>query len=200
MRQSIIVLLAISSFVSTFGQQIISGDYSSDLKLSYDSTTKIITGYFQSYTGLDQKNNNPRFSCIFYIAGKVSGQKINVKTYYPVDKKSDLIQGTMEIVTNKEVKIKLPEEHGGCWNVFHFADEPVDFKLEKKQKWIQIRYIDTGKAYFYGDKTESKLLKYYLIEGDFVCIEKIERQWAYGTFFGKKTIRGWLRLNDLNNL
>jgi hypothetical protein len=106
----------------------------------------------------------------------------------------------MEIVNNEKVKVKLPEEHGGCWNVQHFADEPAVFILEKSQKWIQIRYVDVHKAHFYSSKTDGKPMKAYLVRGNFVCVEKVEGLWAYCIYVGEKTTKGWLKLSDLNTL
>jgi hypothetical protein len=91
MKQSVTTLLTVLLFNSVFGQQIISGDYAAGLALSYDSTNKRVTGYFENYTGIDEQTNNPRFSCIFYIEGTVTGQKFIVKTYSPIDKEDDLI-------------------------------------------------------------------------------------------------------------
>lgn len=200
MRRFITLFLAFLLSTLTYGQPFIPGDYNEGLKLSYDSATNKVTGYFENYSGLDEKTNNPKFSCIFYIEGIAAGLKFQINTYYPTDKNSELIQGKMEIVTAKKVRIALPEEHGGCWNVQHFADQPAEFKLERKQKWIQVRYVDTTKAYFYDAKSNSNRLKAYLVKGDFVCVQIIENDWAYCTYFGKKITKGWLMIRDLNKL
>lgn len=177
-----------------FSQQtIVSGEYDAGLKLTYNSSTNKLTGYFEQYTG---ENNN--FSCVFYIEGTVEGKQFKIKTYYPGDKPEDIIEGTLEISNNKFVKIQLPEEHGGCWNVQHFKEEPVDFKLEKEANWIQIGYVVADKAYFFKDKTEESKAKAYLVKDNFVCIEKIEGEWAYCLYFGNKTIKGWIKIKDLN--
>ena len=199
MKQSIVTLLVLILSLSTFGQQILSGDYSSGLILSFDSATKKVTGYFQNYTGSDEKTGNARFSCIFYIEGIATGKKFTIKTYFPTEKTEDLISGTMEIISDWQVKIKLPQEHGGCWNVQHFADEPVDFSLEEKQNWAQVRYVNVARAYFYSDRSDDKRMKSYIVKGDFVCIEKIEQGWAYCTYFGKKITKGWMKVAELNS-
>jgi hypothetical protein len=200
MKQLITTFLTVFLFNSLFGQGVISGEYDSGLKLSFDSTIKKITGYFEDYSGHDEQTNNPRFSCIFYIEGTVTGPKFTIKTFYPTGKKDDLIQGTFEIVTNNKVKIKLPKEHGGCWNVQHFSDKPVSFTLEEGQKWIQIRYVEAAKTFFHDDKSKERLLKSYLVRGNLIFVEKIEGQWAYCTYVGNKTTTGWLKLSDLNTL
>jgi hypothetical protein len=184
----------------SFGQKIIPGDYGSGLKLSYDSTDNMLTGYFESYSGIDEKTNKPQFSCIFYIEGKAAGQKFGIRTYYPADKSADLIEGEIEIVKDKTVTLKLPKEHGGCWNVQHFADNPVAFELEKQADWFQIRYIDIDKAFFYKDKSVDTKMKSYLVKGDFVCIDKVEDEWARCTYYGEKTIKGWIKTEVLNKL
>jgi hypothetical protein len=192
------LLLLLSNL--TFGQKIISGEYDFGMKLSYDSASNTLTGYFENYTGLDEETQNPKFSCIFYIEGKVTGKKFAIKTYYPADKKDDLISGTIEILDTKTIKIKLPEEHGGCWNVKHFADQPEEFGLEKKTNWTQIRYIDKPKSYFYKDQSNANQTKIYLLKGDIICVDKIENGKAFCTYFGKKITKGWINISDLNKI
>jgi len=75
---TIITLLWLSNI--SFGQTLISGEYKFGLKLAYDSKTKILTGYFEDYTGWDEETKNPRFSCIFYIEGLVSNNKCSILT------------------------------------------------------------------------------------------------------------------------
>jgi len=186
--------------IIAFGQTIQSGEYDSDLKLAYDSITKRLTGYFESYTGLDEKTGNPQFSCIFYMEGVIKGKQFKIDTFYPDNKSDDLIKGTIQIINNKSINIKLPEEHGGCWNVQHFADEPVNFALEKEKSWIQIRFVIKDKTYFYAEKSIDKKQKSYIVKNDFVCIDKIEDDWAYCTYYGKTITKGWVRTQDLNEL
>lgn len=198
-KLSLMFLILLVSNLS-FGQKLISGEYDSGMKLSYDASSNMVTGYFESYTGLDEETQNPKFSCIFYIEGKVTGKKISIKTYYPEDKKDDIISGTIEIMDNKTIKIHLPEEHGGCWNVQHFADKPEEFGLEKKTNWTQIRYIDKPKSFFYKDQSNANQTKIYLLKGDIICIDKIENGKAFCTYFGKKITKGWINISDLNKL
>lgn len=186
----------------TLGQHILkSGDYDNGLRLAYDSQSNKITGYYENFTGWNEDTKTPRFSCIFYIEGDFSGQKTTIKTYFPEDNKNeDTIEGYMEVVNEETINIKLPEDHGGCWNVQHFADKPEAFKLEKNFNWIQIRYVNTTKSYFYKEQSNDKKLKSYLIKGDIVFIEKIENEWVFCSYFGKKTIKAWLKVSDLNKL
>ena len=181
-------------------QRIQSGEYDNSLRMAYDSESKKITGYYENYTGWDEETKAPRFSCIFYIEGTVSEQKVKIKTYYPENKNEDTIEGHIEIIDNVTLSIVLPEEHGGCWNVQHFADTPDKFKLIKEFNWIQIRYVNTEKSYFYKQQSDNKRLKSYIVKGDIVYIEKIEGDWALCSYFGKKTTKGWLKVADLNQL
>jgi hypothetical protein len=192
------LLLCFSNMI--FGQTLISGDYDFGLKLAYDNTTHQLTGYFENYTGWDEETNNAKFSCIFYIEGKAAGKKFKINTYYPLYKLDDQIEGDIEIVDHENVTIKLPEEHGGCWNVQHFADKPEAFSLEKKAAWLQVRYVTADRSYFFKESNTGTKLKSYLVKGDFVCIERIEKERAYCTYFGKKVSKGWLTLKDLNVL
>lgn len=197
MKRILFLLSLVACSISVFGQLLKSGNYDSDLKLAYDSKTKKITGFYEGYTGWDEASQSPRFSCVFYIEGLAESKKIKIKTYHPEDKTEDLVQGTLEIVDDKTVKIKLPLEHGGCWNVQHFADEPVEFQLEKESNWTRISYITAVKTYFYSEKSLDKKMKAYLIKSNFVCIEKKEGDWAYCTYHGKKVTKGWLKVSDI---
>jgi len=192
-----ITLLWLSNI--SFGQIIVSGEYDFGLKLAYDNKANKLTGYFENYTGLDEETGNPKFSCIFYIQGTITGSQFTVDTYYP-NGTGDIIKGNIQIINYKTVSIKLEEEHGGCWNVQHFADEQVKFSLEKPIAWSQIRFITTDKTYFYSDKSIDKKQKSYLVKNDFVCIDKIEGDWAYCTYYGKKITKGWIRTADLNKI
>ncbi len=183
----------------SFCQNLTSGEYDSGMKIAYDSMTNKITGYFENYTGMDEETRNPRFSCVFYIIGTIKGSKVNVDTYYP-NSNDNKITGIIEIKNDTTFKIKLPEEHGGCWNVHHFADEKVTFTLEKHISWIQIRFIVSDKAHFYSDKTINKKLNSYAIKDDLVCVDRIDGEWAYCTFYGKSIVKGWIRIEDLNKI
>lgn len=182
----------------SFGQNILSGEYGFGLKLAYDKQTKKLTGYFENYTGWDEETKNPKFSCIFYIEGLVTKNKFGILTYYPEHKSDDTISGFVEIVNDSIVKLKLPREHGGCGDVQHFADEPVEFSIEKETEWTQIKYVVSQKAYFYSEKSNDKKQKAYLVKNDFVCIDKIDGEWLHCTFYGKIVTRGWIKSSELN--
>jgi hypothetical protein len=180
--------------------QISSGEYDSGLNIAYNPKNKLVTGYFENYTGMDETTGNPRFSCIFYLEGFNNNGKIKITSYYPIDKKEDLIDGEIQIVTSNKIKIKLSEEHGGCWNVAHFADEFTTFEIQTPKNWIEIRYIAINKAYFYGAKDDKTKKKSYLIKGDIIYIDKIENNWIHCHYFGNKTSEGWLKLESTNKI
>ena len=200
MKFSFTFLVAILiSFVSS-AQTLQSGAYEPGLYLAYDQQTQKLTGYFEDHTGWDEELKYPKFSCLFYIEGKLNSNNIQILTYYPdvEGNYNDTIMGTFEIIDEKTIKIKLPMEHGGCWNVRHFADEPVQFNLSEKYNWSQIRYVTKEKTFFYQEKNEAKRQKAYLIKSDFVCVDKIDGEWAHCTFLGEHTTMGWIKNVDLN--
>lgn len=181
-----------------FGQKVATGEYTSGLKIAYDSQTNKLTGYYENYTGLDEATNTPLLSCLFYMEGILEENTAKLTTYYPSDQPDEYISGTLELVSSSGLTIKLSEEHGGCWNVQHFADEPATFSLEKETPWVQIRFIKSDKAFFYANGAMKKKQKSYVVRNDFVCIEKIEGKGAYCTFYGKQITKGWLKTADLN--
>jgi hypothetical protein len=179
---------------NTLYAQVTPGTYSDGLTIAYNKDTKVVTGCFENYSGLDD-DGDPKFSCIFYIEGKLTGNTATIKTYYPADADDDIIMGTLQVNGNSLV-IKLPEEHGGCWNVQHFADEPVTFKLETKSNWIAVRYANKDKVYFYKMPLDTAKHQPFVLRGDVVYVEKFKGEWAYCSYRSKKVTTGWVKVSE----
>lgn len=195
-----LIFLLLISFPSFAQTTLVSGKYR-EMKIAFDKETKYVTGFYEDGTGLDEKTNQPMFSCMFYLEGKLTGNIARIRSYFPQDSTGDLIIGELRVVNNKEFIVHLPEEHGGCWNVEHFADEPNDFKLDTTESWLQIRYITKGKTYFHSAQSEASKQKAYLVKGDIVCVEKIQGEWLFCSYYTEKKItKGWIRSEDLNQL
>jgi hypothetical protein len=199
MKFNLLIFFLIFSSIS-FSQNIKTGLYEDGLKIAFDSITKKVTGYYESYTGLDFDTNKPKFSCRFYLEGKLIDTLIHLETYYPGDKKTEFIQGKIQILNRNQIALSLNSNHGGCWNVQNFTEEQIKFELEVEKKWTQIRFIKVDKSYFYSEKSTQKRKKSYLIKNNFVCVEKIENEWAFCTFYGEKTTSGWILVSDLNSI
>lgn len=199
----IIYMLLINLFSgSILLAQPVSGKYDSELNLAFDTTRNLVTGYFEQYIGQDEETGNPRFSCVFYLEGFISGDSARIQSYFPLQKEEDLITGTLTFKSGEQLTLKLQEDHGGCWNVQPFRYEPIGFSPEKVTNWIQVRYISSPKAFFISSEVKSKELKqHHLVKGDIVYVEKIANDRVYCTFFSpQKTTKGWILLKDLNPL
>lgn len=180
--------------------QITSGNYDMGLKIAFNPNTNRVTGYFESFTGLDEESGYPKFSCTFFITGNLSDSIGKIITYYPLDSLDDVINGEIKYLDSNTISIQLPQEHGGCWNVMHFAEEnPTKFYLQEKSSFIEVHYVTAEKSFFYTNKDDSIKRKAFIIKGDIVYIDQIENDWVHCTFFGKKSVSGWLKLNTLNN-
>ncbi len=197
-----ILIISFLSLITShlFSQDLLSGEYDDGMYIAYDKQNSKITGYFENYTGWDEETKSPRFSCIFYIEGKVDSSIVTIDTYYPENKTEDKIIGSLRIAPDSTISIRLPEEHGGCWNVHHFADSYTKFDLLGVHEFIQIRYVTGPKAYFYTDTLYDKKSKAYVVKNDFLFITEIKGDWAFCTFSGKKITSGWIKLEDLNEL
>lgn len=199
MTRSIKIVFLLTGLTISFGaqSQIKSGNYSDGLNIAFNPKTQKVTGFYESYSGLDEETGKPKFSCIFYISGTAAKAGFSIDTYYPSDKADDLIKGEINF-SDKTVSIKLSEEHGGCWNVMTFADGFSDFTLTKTANWIDIRYVETEKAFFHNDKNGGTKRKTYIVKGNIVYIDKIEGDWVHCTYFGKTTTEGWIQRGSLN--
>lgn len=188
--------LLVSGFTSQKSEPPVSGDYG-DLSLAFDPVQKTVTGHYESYTGYDEATKQPRFSCIFYLEGKVERNSATVTTYYPGEKNEDAIQGTLKLLGAGKATLQLATDHGGCWNVQSFTS-PIEFTLAKKENWIASKFSQQDKLYFYSEKNEAKKLRSYIIKGNIVFIEKIEGDWAFCKYYGKVVTAGWMKVSGLN--
>ena len=196
MKQLLCLLLFSPTFCFT---QLKSGIYSNELSIIYNDSTKQIKGYYFAESGYDELTKTPRFSCGFYfVSHKVNGNKIAIKSYWPTGT-SDTIMGELFIIDSTQFLLKLESEHGGCWNVTHFADTLEQFELTESKNWIDVRWVKLEKSNFHEEPNANKKQKAYLLEGDLVYIEKKEGDWVYCIYYGEKTTtKGWLKIDDLN--
>jgi hypothetical protein len=163
------------------------------LVLGYDSATQELTGHFQSFTGRNQD-----FSCIFYFQGKVESDVVKIESWFP-ETPTEKISGTLTFSSPSKFVMKLTEDHGGCWNVMHFADDsqPAKFKLQTDYPWKKIRVIKSKKAFFHDAAEVSKKRKTYVVQGDGVGVKESKSGWLNVDFVGKKTISGWIQESDV---
>jgi hypothetical protein len=193
-----IIALIVLIYPTLVQCQIKPGSYREGLNIAFNPTNKLITGFYEGYSGIDETTGEPIFSCIFYITGKCQNEESVIKTYYPLDKEEDIITGKLRIENDSTISIMLNEEHGGCWNVWSFVNDFSEFKLKKDENWLEIRFIDIEKAFFYSDKKEETKRKAYMIKGDVIYIDKIEKEWVHCKYYEKTVTEGWIKKESLN--
>lgn len=182
-----------------YAQELNSGDYNG-LLLAYDSNNQMITGYYEDHTGWDENTQSPKFSCIFYLEGKVIGSKAEINTYHPGYRFYFPNKGTIEINSDTSIVLNFHDpDAANCSNVRSF-EKASRFILNKKSSNKQIRYISKEKAYFHAKTNDNSRLRAYVIQGDIVYVEKTTNEWAYCSYSGKKVTKGWIKLADLNFL
>lgn len=174
----------------------VSGVYG-ELLLAVDPTRRLITGYFESYTGSGQ------FGCIFYLRGDLTGQISKIKTWFPDEKDpKSVIEGVLEqtpVDGAPAVSVKLNAEHGGCWNVQHFAADVRPFSLRAYGDWKEIRVVSSRRAHFYDQPSEGAKRKAYVVRGNPLRLYEIQGGWARAEYVNKDGNRtmGWVREADL---
>jgi len=145
------------------------------------------------------QEGTPSFSCIFYLKGGAAGAAAPVATYFPDDPKGDLIRGSVTAVAPGKVRVVLPTEHGGCGNLWQFADKanPADFTLQKAEPWTAVRVVKAAKAYF-SPSPGAAHGRAYLVKGDGVGVRTAQAGWVQADFVGEtRTSSGWLKETDL---
>ena len=176
-----------------------SGLYDSML-IGVDKEKGELTGFFEDATGWDEQTKAPRFSCVFYVYGKLQGDTYQVTTWYPGEK--EYIKGELKFVLRegrREVYMKLEEEHGGCWNVQQFADKgsPATLSLTERGNWIDVRVVSADKAFFHSGPNAQMKGRAYVVKNDPLRVLKIQPGWIEAEYAGKKVARGWIKESDL---
>jgi hypothetical protein len=168
-----------------------------DFLVGVDTSRQLISGYVEMRTGND-------FSCIFYLRGNLKGKPpYKIKTWFPKDRNpKDVIEGTISDVPDESkpsVLVKLKEEHGGCWNVQHFAADSQPLQINSVGAWKEIRVVSSNRAYFHDEPRKTKKRKAYLVTGNPVRVYSEQQGWIQAEYVsesGKKT-SGWIKQSDL---
>lgn len=156
-----------------------------------------LTGYFESSTGRGQ------FSCVFFVSGKASGSAVSVDTWFPGDRDpKEVIHGVLQQETSSgkpAILLKLQEEHGGCWNVQHFASDQSTFALTDQGNWESIRIVASKKAYFYDDPSTPKPRKAYAVTGNALRVFETREGWVRAEYVSSSNqiTHGWIHERDL---
>jgi hypothetical protein len=170
-----------------------SGVYDNTLLLAVDASGRV-SGYFDM-----SQPGPPTISCIFYLKGRLVGASAKVDTYFPEDPKGDLIAGSLAGAGAGKARISLPKEHGGCANVWPFADKdnPAEFMLQKAEPWTSVRAVRAARAYF-SPAPGAAHGRAYLVKGDGVGVRTAQAGWVQADFVGEtRNSSGWLKETDL---
>ncbi|WP_343674254.1 hypothetical protein [Paraburkholderia heleia] len=156
---------------------MVSGDYGDGMLIGVNPATQAVTGYYSA------DNINGQFSCIFYLTGKLGRSPIPVSTYFP-ETPEEKIKGKLFLDAPDKFKVRLSTEHGGCWNVMHFADDgyPAEFTLVARHHWLSIAVVKSDRAYFYDTPTSLQHRRAYIVQGDGVGVRAVQPGWLQVDF------------------
>jgi hypothetical protein len=172
---------------------IVSGDYGDGMLIAIDPATRVVTGYYSA------DNIDGQFSCIFYLTGKLGGSPIPVSTYFPATPEQK-ITGKLFPQASDKLTLRLSAEHGGCWNVMHFADDdnPAEFTLAARHPCLSVAVVRSDRAYFFDTPTSPQHRKDYVVKGDGVGVRAAQAGWLQVDFLGQKKITsGWIGKADV---
>ncbi|HXQ09839.1 MAG TPA: hypothetical protein VN805_02450 [Caulobacteraceae bacterium] len=197
MRQlfAAVSLVLAAPVLASAAPPVTSGAYNEAMLLAYDPATGAVSGYFDMTRG-----EAPSFSCIFYLHGKLSGASAAIDTYFPETPKDDLIKGKLVLSDATHFQVQLESEHGGCANVWSFADEsqPATFDLATAHPWDAVAVVRSDKAYFYDAPGAAAHRRAYVVQGDGVGVRAARAGWVQVDYVGgDATVSGWLKASDL---
>src|SRR3974390_551574 len=171
LRAGLVALIAALPAAAIAAPALQSGVYDNTLILAVEPGGAV-SGYFDMTQG-------PQFSCIFYLRGRLAGNAASLDSYFPGEPKDDPIAGRLTASAGGKVRLTLKSEHGGCGNVWHFADadNPADFTLQSAQPWTAVRVVKAAKAYF-SPAPGAPHGRAYVVKGDGVGVRSVQNGWA----------------------
>ena len=203
MKKPWLMFLALTVIAATAGAQparaasagVTSGAYEDALLIGFDPMTGMVSGYFR-----EERGERPSFSCIFYLKGPLQGAQASIETYFPETPAEDVIKGRLVVTAQDRLQIRLTEEHGGCWNVQHFADEKeaAEFALQAAHPWRTIAVVKSQKAYVFDAPGGAAHRRAYLVRGDGVGVRAAQPGWLQVDFpGGRRPVSGWIKRSDV---
>ncbi|SDS07030.1 hypothetical protein SAMN05216490_0482 [Mucilaginibacter mallensis] len=172
---------------------ITSGQYE-EVKLSYDSISKTLTGIIESQEGM--------FSCSVFFTGKMVKDTLDkyILKAYPYGLTDNAgYPGTLIFKHgrnghNGEIEIQLSES-GACQNFMDLA-RGIPFSLEKKVTYKKFSMIRSKKAIAYTDSLITNK-KGYFVQGDFVSVITENKNCCYVQYLEKPSFKAWIKKSDL---
>ena len=197
---AITLVLSVGSVVA-IGQDKIkasSGQYQ-ELLVGVDQNKGVVTGFYENATGWDEEVKAPRFVCSFYLYGEREGDSFKIVTWWPGDNLEDSINGYLTFNADGSVSVRLESEHGGCWNVNHFADKdrPSNHSLDKPGAWTSIRLVKVRRASFYNKPNEQTRRRAYLTKDNVIRVFSQTPGWVLAEYGDEKISKGWIKESDL---
>jgi hypothetical protein len=188
-------LLLLAPLSALAAPPVSAGAYNDAMLIGYDPATGIVRGYFDM-----QRGEQPSFSCIFYLHGKLAGSRAAIETFFPPTPKDEVIKGELDLTDASHFQVRLASEHGGCGMVESFADanQPASFDLATARPWVSVAVVKAAKAYFYDSPGGQAHRKAYLVKGDGVGVRAARPGWIEVDYTGgDKMVSGWLRAADV---
>jgi len=132
------------------------------------------------------------YVCQFYFFGSIDGNKFPVYCINFID--TGKIEGYVNILDNSIFILKT-KENPGCSNMIaSFEDNGDTLTLDSIINILQIRIVNSEKAFFHEQPNISTKKRSYLIQGDEVTVYDKRKDWLYTIY---NNISGWLYEKDM---
>lgn len=164
------------------------------LMLAVDSNSEIL-GYYQESQGEGVVK-----TCSFFLKGKSDRGEAHIVTW-----NDRIFPGLLSAAGNGEVVLRIEQgrEHPGCGLVL-LPEISSGIKLSKTadSKWITLKTVKGDRAILFAAPAPERKTKSYFIKDDVLGVLSIRGEWVNVEFPrpGKKSIKGWVRSDELRDL
>ena len=185
------------------GQNFIPGMYEG-LMLAVDHDE--VMGFFNV-----ERGEGVTFSCSFFLKGKKVKDRANIVTWSGQRRRLDgdiyFFPGLLKSENKDDINLKIDQgsgEHPGCGMAIgpQIGEEGLRLSRNYKAKWASLRMVKSERASLFAKPALDAKTKSYFIRGDVLAVLSANGEWLNIEFprAGKKSIKGWARSDDMEDL
>ena len=158
-----------------------------------------------------ERGEGVTFRCSFFLKGKEVKGQADIVTWsgQRIRKDGDIyfFPGLLKNENKGDIYLKIEQgsgEHPGCGMAIgpQVGEEGLPLSRNYEAKWATLRMVKNDRAALFSQSALDKKTKSYFIRGDVLGVLSVKDEWLHIEFPrpGKKSIKGWVRSVDVEDL
>ena len=185
------------------GQNFIPGMYEG-LMLAVDRDE--VVGFFNV-----ERGEGVTFTCSFFLKGKQVKDQANIVTWSGQRLRKDediyFFPGLLKNENKEDINLKIDQGsggHPGCSMAIgpQIGEDGLRLSRNYQANWASLKMVKRDRASLFSGPAVDTKTKSYFIRGDVLAVLSANGEWLNIEFPrpGKKSIKGWIRSDDVEDL